>query len=553
MRHFTTLVLALLVISTACAGPQSNEPAGTTAVYGLTLLPTGFDPHIHASSELGIPLRSVYDTLVYRDPLSGDFVAGLATHWEMSPDGLSYTFYLREDVHFHDGTPFNATAVATNLDRITAPETGSQKARFMLGPFSGYQILDEHTIRLEFTEPYAPLLDSLSQVYLGIASPAQLAQYDIATYQYHQVGTGPYRMVEYVPGDRLVLTRSEDYAWGPPFYAEPENPIQTFEFRFFEDPPTRALALESGEAQFMGELLPIDAQLLTGNAELRLYPVPIPGQPLQFMMNTQRFPTDNRAVRQALLYGTNRTAIVDTVFQRFSPVAYGPLSAATDFYSPEVTGFYPYDAGQASSLLFSAGFTERNRDGVLIIPGGAPAESATPSQPTATATAQITGIPLELMMIVPPWGLAPQVAQLLQSQWRTLGIDLQVRQVANFNQLREVAASGEYNLIALNFSGRDPSLLNQFFLTDAPLNWTGYSDFELDTYLQEGARQPDPAMRSQMYAAAQIRIMEQALVLPIRDYVNLNGASAAVEGVEFDAQGWFPILHNFSLTTQNGS
>lgn len=546
-RPFITALVVLLFLA-ACTGLEANESPGPRIVYGLSLMPSGFDPHINASAELGIPLRSVYDTLVYRDPITGEFVPGLASHWETSPDGLSYTFYLREDVHFHDGTPFNANAVAVNLDRITAPETGSQKARFMLGPISGYEVIDAYTIRLNFTEPYAPLLDSLSQVYLGIASPAQLAQYDNATYQFHQVGTGPYRMVEYVPGDRMVLTRNEDYSWGPSFYVAPEHPIQTIEFRFFEDPPTRALALESGDAQIMGEIQPIDAQLLAGNPNLRLYPVPIPGQPLQFLMNTQRFPTDSHTVRQALIYATNRAAIVDAVFQRFSPVAYGPLSQATDFYTPEVAGYYPYDPGQAQSLLFTAGFTETNEDGILVIPTG-PTEGAETPTLTPTAEPVTTGVPLQVTAIVPPWGLTPQVAQILQSQWRTIGIDLQIRQVAGFSQLREAAQSGDYNLISLNFFGKDPDVLAQFFMTDAPLNWTGYSDFELDTYLSEGARQPDPATRESMYAAAQTRIMEQALILPIRDYINLNGTTTTIQNVQFDSQGWFPLLYNFSILT----
>ena len=93
-------------------------------------------------------------------------------------------FARRPDLHlraaagreFHDGTPFNAQAVAANLDRITNPMTASQKALFLLGPYTGYEIVDDYTIRLLLSEPYSPLLDSLSQVYLGIASPAALRQ-----------------------------------------------------------------------------------------------------------------------------------------------------------------------------------------------------------------------------------------------------------------------------------------------------------------------------------------------------------------------------------------
>ncbi len=551
MKSLHLFIPLLLILAACTSGAPANNLPEPRIVYGLTLMPTGFDPHINASSELGIPLRSVYDTLVYRDPVTAEFVPGLATRWELSADGLSYTFYLRSDVHFHDGTPFNAAAVAANLDRIVSPDTGSQKALFMLGPYSGYQIIDDATIRLNLTEPYAPLLDSLSQVYLGIASPTQLAQYDTATYQFHQVGTGPYRMVEYVPGDRLVITRNPDYAWGPPFYTTPANSIQTIEFRFFEDPPTRALALESGDAQVMGELLPVDAQLLASNPTLRLYPVVRPGQPVQFMINVRRFPTDNLSVRQALIYATNRAAIVDAVFQRFAAVAYGPLTQTTDFYDSAVTGFYPFDSGQAESLLFAAGFTQTDAQGILALP--APNPTAAPGQATATAaTGQPDSVPLRLTMVIPPWSQYPAIAQLIQSQWRTLGIDLEIRQVANFAQLREAAASGDYHLIGTTFSGRDPSLLNQFFLTAAPLNWSGYTDIELDAYLSEGTRQPDPAIRQQMYTAAQRRIMEQAVILPIVDYANLNGASAALEGLVFDAQGWFPLLPNLSLAGSAG-
>lgn len=554
MKAFARLLLLVAVLLTGCTGVGGDSVQGPSIVYGLTLMPSGFDPHLNASAELGIPLRSVYDTLVYRDPASGNFVPGLASHWEISPDGLGYTFYLRSDVIFHDGTPFNAQAVAANLDRIVNPNNNSQRARYMLGPFSGYDLVDSYTIRLNLTEPYAPLLDSLSQVYLAIASPAQIARYDAATYQFHQVGTGPYRMIEYIPGDRLVLERNPDYAWGPSFYVAPANPIQRITFRFFEDPPTRILALESGEAQIMGEIQPVDAQLVASNPRLRLYPVSIPGQPLQFILNTRRFPTDSLLVRQALLYTSNRSAIVDGVFQRFSPVATGPLSPVTDFYNPDMTGYYPHDVAQAKSLLENAGFTEQDASGTLIIPTGLDAPQAETNALTPTpVTTEFSGIPLKLVIVVPPWGMAPQVAQLLQSQWRELGIDAEIRQVAGFAQLVEAVERGEYNLIVYNAAGKDASVLNQFYLSSGSSNWSGYVDPELDTFLLEGTRQTDPEQRRLVYAAAQVRIMEQALVLPVRDYVNLNGATADLAGVAFDAQGWFPLLYNFSWEPQSES
>lgn len=521
-------IFALYLLTACLPIVQSKEvTAANRIVYGLTLEPSGFDPHIHRSSELGIPLRQVYDTLVYRDPVTDAIVPGLATEWSISEDGLTYTFKLREGVTFHDGTPFNAEAVAANLDRITSAETASQRAVFMLGPYSGYEIVDTYTIRILLSERYSPLLDSLAQVYLGIASPAALREYSANRYQFHQVGTGPFIFVEYVPKDRIVLRRNPDYTWGPSFYQLPTNQsINEIEFRFFTDPATRSLALESDEAQVMGELLPTDARALTGNSGIRLLPVSVPGQPMQFLMNTKRFPTDNRGVRQALLFGTNRNAIIDAVYQRFSPVAWGPLSAATLYYNPEVNGLYNYDLNQANALLQSAGYSDSNGNGFL----------------------DIGGAEVEVKIIVPPWGLIPQVAELIQDQWRTIGIRAILNPVPTFTALLAEVEKGEYNLVAFDTAGVDPAFLNTFFLSDGPNNFTGFTDPNLDNLLLEAERQTDENVRRALYAEVQRVIMNEALILPVRDYVNLNASNANLQGLVFDPYGWFPLLNNATLT-----
>jgi ABC-type transport system substrate-binding protein len=126
------------VIVQPTAAPTAAR--GGKLVYGLTLAPSNIDPHVGASSELGIPLTSVYDTLIYQN-VDGSFLPGLAERWEVSDDGLVYTFYLRQDVKFHDGTPFDAQAVKFNLDRIVNPDTKSQKAKGMLGPYDRTEIV----------------------------------------------------------------------------------------------------------------------------------------------------------------------------------------------------------------------------------------------------------------------------------------------------------------------------------------------------------------------------------------------------------------------------
>lgn len=516
-----TVVVVLLALRD---DTTSNGDDGNRIVYGLTLNPSGFDPHIHLSNELGIPFYSVYDTLIYRHPQTMEFVAGLADTWEMSPDGLAWTFTLKQGVTFHDGTPFNAQAAAANLDRIMNDEIGSGKARFLLGPYTGYEIMNDYTITLNLSEPYTPLLDALSQVYLGIASPQALAEYSKNSYQWNQVGTGPYKLVEFVPGDRIVLQQNEDYNWGPIFYAPlTDQSVKTVEFRFYEDPPTRSLALQSGEVQVIGELLPTDAELLAGNTALRVLPTDIPGMPQQFFINTQRAPTDDLAVRQALLYGTNRTAIIDAVFQGESPVAHGPLAAVTPFYDPEVQTLYPYDPDFARSLLEGAGYLDDDADGLL----------------------ERDGEPLTITMVFANWNQMADVAQLIQSQWRDLGIDLELIQVPDYPTLLSHVSEDDYNLISFTDSGVDASILNRFYLSDGANNWSHFSDPEVDNWLREGIRQFDRDTRAQLYMAVQQRIMEQAIVLPIRDYVNLNGTSARLDGVIYSAQGWWPLLRNF--------
>ncbi len=533
----TATALALIMLLSACdalggATPEVSEAtpeaataptAGGRLVYGLTLAPSGIDPHVDASSELGIPLTSVYDTLVYQD-LDGSFVPGLAERWDVSEDGRSYTFYLRRDVQFHDGTGFDAHAVKFNLDRIASPETTSRKARGMLGPYSRAEIVDDYTVKIHFEEPYAPFLDSLSQVYLGMASPAAVQKWG-AEYQLHQVGTGPFIFEEYIPNDHLTLVRNPDYAWAPSVYTHSGPPyLDEIIFRFYVDPAVRALALESGEADVMGEMPPKDAARLDGNPGFTLYRTAIPGEPLQFFLNTENPPTDDPRVRQAILYATDQQAIVNTIFESYSPSAHGPLSAVTLGYSSQVEELYPYAPDQAADLLTQAGWIASNGDGIR----------------------EKDGEPLVLRCYLMSWGYLPEVGQLLQAQLREVGVDLQTVLVA-FPAAVEAAGQGMHHLAPMTFSGSDPSLLGTTYLSsnaEGGFNWSKVKDPEIDQWLAEGLRQLDPSARLAPYAEAQTRIMELSLVLPIRDYVNLTAARASVRGLRYDRQGWFPWLYD---------
>ena len=519
-----TLLVALVIALASCT---PSTPASGSLVYGLTLAPSGIDPHLNASSELGIPLSSVYDTLVFLDPETADFVPGLAKDWTISPDGRTYTFHLRRDVTFHDGTRFDAQAVRANIEYTLNPDNHSQKAAFMLGPLDRVETPEDFTAVLVLKEPYAPLLDSLSQVYLGMASPKALEEWGPVDYQFHQVGTGPYTFVEYVPNDHLTLQANSGYDWAPSVYEQRHASIQTITFRFFTDPATRALALESGQADIVGELPPHDAERLTASGGFSLAPVPVAGQPLQFMMNTTRTPTDELAVRQALILGTDRSTIVQTIFGSTSPVAQGPLSLNVLPFLAEKP-LSDNDPASAARLLDDAGW---------ILEAGQTVRSRDDQ-------------PMQVKIVAPSWGSNSEVAQLLQADWERLGIQVEIETAAGFGPLKEAQAAGEYNLIGVNLFGTDPDLLRPFFTTGGTYDWTMIHSGELDQLLLEASQSTQGSdSRTVLYEQVAAKIREQALILPIRDYVNLVVANARVLDLRFSAQGWFPHLIDLRLAS----
>jgi len=522
-RLLLFLILGLIIVLTVSCTIDDDQQASIT--YGLTLAPSGIDPHINASAELGIPLSSVYDTLVFQDPNSGAFVPGLAESWTISSDGLTYTFQLREDVTFHDGTVFDADAVEANLQYILNPDHVSQKAIMMLGPVARMEIIDEFSIAIQLQEPFAPLLDSLAQVYLGMASPTALEEWGPEEYQFHQVGTGPYRFVEYIPNDHLTLEKNDDYAWGPSIYNNAVAQIDRITFQFYEDPATRSLALESGEVDILGEVPPHNAARLEMSDEFRLYPVPIPGQPLQFFFNTLQPPTDDPLVRQALIRSVDREFIVETIFGSYSPLAQGPLSASTIGFSPEYA--YPdYDPDKSQEALDDLGWGFDDSNG----------------------TRYRDDQPLQLNIVVPPWGSNPEVGQLIRAAWEKLGAEVSLEVAPGFGPLKQSQDAGNYHAIGINFFGTDPDLLRSFYFSTGFYNWSGYQDPDLDALLISGVRSSlDSELRHTYYDQAFKIIRDQAIILPIRDYVNLIVARNNIQGLRFSSQGWFPFLIDLSL------
>jgi peptide/nickel transport system substrate-binding protein len=157
------------------------------------------------------------------------------------------------------------------------------------------------------------------------------------------------------------------------------------------------------------------------------------------------------------------------------------------------------------------------------------------------------GQPLHLKVVYPSWGLSPQVADLLELEWKEIGADVELIQVPSFSALIEAQSGGAYHLISMNLAGTDPDLLRSFYKSGAVYNWTGVESARLDALLDHAAVAGSDPERWEDYRAAQQEIASQYLILPIRDYVNLNVANRRVKDLHYSAQGWFPVLIDLNL------
>lgn len=518
MRLALIVMLVMLVASCGGAADFACQADDQCLRYGLTADIPILDPFHAEAAEAGMIFRQIYDTLIYRRADNHVFVPGLATDWTVSPDGLIYTFSLRADVVFHDGSRFDAAAVGRNIERIFDPAISQSRARELLGPLSQYEVAGDHLIRLIMASPYPGLLDSLSQPYLGIASPAALDSYDRLRFQFHQAGTGPFQLDEYLPGERIVLRRFDGYRVSPTIYAPLSgDEITRVEFALGAGREADALSVLSDSLDVLDGLSPVAAQNLAANSLVQVLPVDIPGLSSLFLFNTAREHLDNRAVRLALLLATNRVAISDQVYFNFSPVAWAPLSTSTGLSHTGYVDQFAHDLPAARALLADAGYG--NSDGE----------------------------PLTLRALVPPWGGLPDAAAMLQRQWQDLGVRLEIEPVPGRTRMRNLIQRGEYDLIPVDGYGIDPNVLARAFLADSLYSASRAQDEELQELLLNILHTADGQARRALVYDAQARMMEGALILPVREPVRLTAARADLRNLRFDAYGFYPLLYNTSI------
>jgi len=496
---------------------------------GVHYEPSGVDPHIN-SAELGLQMTmGVFDTLVHKTP-EGAYLPGLAESWQISPDETTYTFRLRRDVKFHDDTPFDAAAVKFSFDRARDPANKSQLAGSMLGPYESTAVVDDYTVTVQLSEPYALLLDSLSQSWLAPVSPAAVKKYG-SDFTHHLVGTGPFVFKEWVPNERITLRRNPDYNWGPPV-VQNKGPAYLDEasFVFLPNDSDRTAALTGGAINGIFYVPPADAQRLRDNPDFKVEVWPIRGAPVSLMMNMARKPTQELAVRQAIAHAIDQDTLVDHVFHGEFPRAYGPLSQSTLGYERSVEPMYPHDLERARSLLQQAGWEDRDGDGIR----------------------ERGDQKLSVVYFGIPFNYYAEFGQIIKEQLGRIGMAVEVRVVSAVEWLG-AAGRGEHHLIPQGKFISAPHILSYIYhsrYSQKGYGWTkrpGDYRPDLDPLLEQGEQTLEPEQYVPVYQDVQKIIMNEALVAPLHCNTNIVALRRKISGLTFDAIGAYPYLHDVTI------
>lgn len=359
------LKLALLagaiqwVVSPA-AHAQATPRTGGTLIVGQYQEPTVFDPNRQYSWETYRVDKHIYESLVAEDlskPFKQgppDLVPGLAESWTVSDDKTTYTFKLRHGVKFHDGTDFNAEAVIFNVRRFTDPsfEFYDVRANATMKPVYGklreIKALDAYTVQYIFSSPFIDFLRLLPQgnYVSGIFSPAALKKYGQDGLALNPTGTGPFKFVSRVHGEKTELVRNDNY-WGQKPY------LDRVIFRPIADDATRVSALRSGEIDILTRV-PADAADSLEKAGFTVHDSTTAGE-LFLGWNFRNTYTKDLAVRQAVIHAIDREGLAKTIFKGRALASANILNIGNSAYSSDQKD-YAYDPAQARELLAHAGY-----------------------------------------------------------------------------------------------------------------------------------------------------------------------------------------------------
>ncbi|KEA03335.1 ABC transporter substrate-binding protein [Rhizobium rhizogenes] len=502
----------------AWAGSNAVPVKGGSLVYGVETEPNTLNPHLNGQAKAKLVLRNAYESLLARTA-DGGYVPWLAAGYEISDDGKTYTFKLREDVTFSDGEKLDAAAVVLNFTKLKEPLYSGSISAGYLSYVMEAKAADQHTVVLKLDRVYAPFLDGVASI--DILSPRAFASTQIKSGGPEIAGTGPFILDRYVRGQEIHFVRNPDYKWAPAS-AGHQGPAYLDEvtYRFLSESSVRTGALISGQVDVIEGISGNDAALFKDNSDFTYQSALNPGTPYTLYLNTTYGPTKDVRVRKAVIAATDVGQIVDSVYRRDRTRAWGVLTPADkDFYDASIEGSYGFDPKLANQLLDEAGWTARDADGFRTKDGARLSIEIVQAQVTLRDQRDV-------------------LLQALQAQARqSAGIELILNNVDS-GTYSERQKSGKYGAIPNSTTNQGNAVTIYFHYLPpdqgGSINYSRTEAPEVLAWLNKAASTLDAKERFATYADLQrFAIVEQAFGLPLYVPEDQIAASTRVRGVGF--------------------
>lgn len=478
-KYLHVLLIAVIAFSTLVSTVAAQEGDKELTV-ALSVEILSLDTHRATGTPAEVIRKHIFEGLVRADE-QNQISPLLATEWVVSEDEKTWTFTLREDVLFHDGTPFNAEAVKVNLERLLNPDSGSERSG-QYAFIDTVEVVDEFTVAITTKEPFGAFLANMAFGGGSFMSPTALDEYgaDIGSYP---IGTGPYIFQEQVGGESVTLVRNENY-WGEQPY------FDKIEFIVVKEDSTRVNLLQTGQVDFIANLPAQNIPLI--DAEDGLAVVTRPSTRVSHIgINVTKDPFQDVRIRQALNYAIDREGLVEGLLS-------GIGLPATSVVSPMTWGYadvspYTYDPDKARELLAEAGY-----------PDGFKTKMWTPSG---------------------RYFMDKQTAEAVQAMFADIGVEAELQVLdwgAYLAELRKTPEEGnDVDLYLLGWessTGEAGYLLERVFESQSipPNGWNTmfYESDELDALIDQAQSTTDQEARAQILGQAQeIAVNDAAWVL----------------------------------------
>jgi peptide/nickel transport system substrate-binding protein len=476
-RRFAVAVLVALGFVTAA----SAAPPKDAIVIGLVAEPVTMDPPQITDLNSARVTKRIFEGLVGQELGSYKLVPGLAQSWDISKDGLTYTFKLRGNVTFHDGTPFNAEAVKFVFERQLNDKgpyyaTGTYPyVKGFLGNVAGVEVLDASTVQIKLKAPLTPFLQYLAHQSLFMFSPESLKKWGKDVVK-HPVGTGPFKLETWEPGVKVVLARNDAYWGGAP-------KIRQAIYVPIVEAQARLVALKTGDIDLTMDVPP-DAL-----DDLRRDPNIVVAESNSsavwyVTLNTRHPILKDRRVRQALNHAVNKDAIIRDILRGTAIVSRGPMSPVYGAFYEENTARYPHDLEKARALLKEAGYAS-GFDVTFLVP-----ESGSGMQS-----------PVEM-------------ATVIQANLAQIGVRAKIQTMEWGAYLRKYLEQPDMAEMSWNPSIGDPDHMMYMLLSSdrfpPAFNAGYYQNDRVDDLLRRGRTTIDEKARVPLYKEAQRLVVEDA-------------------------------------------